>query len=94
MKLFEISGFLASFFKLGRYIFNGDSLIGHKHKQMIYKITDFIDGIDFFAVLCGYYNFGTFFAAFFQDFVNPLVKKIAGIRALLRIVSALDDYII
>ena len=58
------------------------------------QVGNLADGILLYAVFGGNYSLGGLFADLFQYFIEPLVKKVAGIRALLRIFMSLCNYLV
>ena len=58
------------------------------------QVGNLADGILLYAVFGGNYSLGGLFADLFQYFIESLVKKVAGIRALLRVFVPLCNYLV
>ena len=61
---------------------------------MIEQVGHFANGLILHAVLGSDDDFGRFFANFFADLVQPLLKKIAGVGFFLRMFAAVADHLI
>ena len=94
MKLFQISDFLPSLCQDFFHIFQRDARLHHHNKEMIDKIAYFICRIFIFPVFCCNNNFTALLAAFFQNFVKSLFKKITGIGSFSFFFFSFLDYLI
>ena len=83
MELFEVSRLLAALFQLSLHLFEGDPLVDHEHHEMVHQIGKLEHRFVIVAVLGGDDHLAALFAALFQDLVQPFLKEIARVRALL-----------
>lgn len=66
-------------------------LLRHEHQQMVSQICDFPNGFRIVPVFGGDNGFRALFPHFFQDFIDSLIKKVASIGILRRVVPAVKD---
>ena len=94
MEFFQIADLLTPGFQHSGNVLKRDFLLCHQHHQVIDEVADFADSLFILPVFCGDDDLRRFLPNLFEDFIHALLKQIAGIRALRRILLTVLDYFI
>ena len=94
MEGLEISGLFTALVQLRENILKRDALSYHHNGQMIDQIGDLVNRLAVISVFCGDNSFAALLPDLLQDLVDPLIEQIAGVGALLGIISSVFDRLV